>query len=106
MAEQTPEPDGSRNNALEGLEAALAMLLLARRMRVDDFNLIGSGMANVIFSGEAIEKELAAFSQILAMPVQDKRKRKGREPEVAEVAGPALWQAFKEFALPPLPKKR
>jgi len=108
MADQTrfSEPDGFANNATEGFETALAMLLLTRRMRVNDFNLIGSGLASVIFSGEAIEKELAVFSQIPTISEQDKSKKKHKDTETEDADTFSFWQAFKEFALPPYPKKR
>jgi len=73
---------------------------------VNDFNLIGSGLASVIFSGEAIEKELAVFSQIPTISEQDKSKKKHKDTETEDADTFSFWQAFKEFALPPYPKKR
>lgn len=92
----------------EGLDMVLAMLLLTKRVHVENISLAGKGLAQAQISGEMVENGLHSLAQVMTLiPQADKRgkKRKAEDDEEDEddaPAKPSFWQALKDFALPPM----
>lgn len=91
----------------EGLDAVLAMLLLSRRVHVESLSLIEPDLARVELSGEAVEQGLAAVAEVLTLAPQIYKRTRAKNADAVEdpakgasTAG-SLWQALKDFALPP-----
>ena len=109
MNEQSDEQSYESTGVMpEGLDAMLAMLLLAKRLHIEDLSLSGSDRAKVELSGEAIVQGLSTVAQIMnVLPPQRERveaKSKGEKPD--ESVSTSVWQALKEFALPPPVNKK
>ena len=105
MNEQTGEPDyaDAASTMADGLDAVLAMLLLSRRLHVEDLSLSGSDRAKIELSGEAIRQGLATMAQVMTILPAGKSQTEAQKGEAGhgETASPSIWQALKEFALPP-----
>ena len=94
----------------EGLDAVLAMLLLAKRVHVESLSLIEPDLARVELSGEAIEQGLASLAEVMTLTPQAHKRTKTKQKdaddeEESAKAGPStstFWQALKDFALPPV----
>ena len=103
MNEQSEEKAYDTASAMpEGLDAVLAVLLLSRRLHIEDLAIAGSDRAKVELSGEAIMQGLSTVAQIMNVlpPQRDRAEVKSKE-EKADEPPPSIWQALKEFALPP-----
>lgn len=104
MNEQSSEQSYTSAAAMtEGLDAVLAVLLLSRRLHIEDLAISGSDRAKVELSGEAIMQGLSMVTQIMnILPSQgDGVEVKNKGEKADEPATPSVWQALKEFALPP-----
>lgn len=109
MADREPEYAPFDPSMLldQGLDTLLAVLLLSKRLHVEDFSLAGSRHAKIEVSGEAIEYGLASLVQILTlMPPDGGGRERSEQQETA--AGTSFWQSLKDFVLPPIkpPHKR
>ena len=98
------DPFDLAKSVAEGAEAVLAMLLIARRVNIENIALVGPGLARVELSGDAIEQGLTALAQVMTL-TPPKRRKKHDDDEDEALPPPSFWQALKEFALPPVRKK-
>lgn len=104
MNEQSDEQSYTSAAAMpEGLDVVLAVLLLSRRLHIEDLAIDGSDRAKVALSGEAIMQGLSTVAQLMsALPLQrDRVEVKSKEAKPDESVSTSVWQALKEFALPP-----
>jgi len=92
----------------EGLDAVLAMLLLAKRVHVENITLVEPTIARVELSGEAIRYGLGALGQVVNLSPPGKAKQTRRDEDEEDGEGDSgeggvgsVWQALKDFALPP-----
>ena len=91
----------------DGLDAAVAMLLLSRRIHVEDLAPIGQGLASVVFSGEAVEHGLSALTRLAALTPPGRTRDAGERGEAKGkfLSESSFWQALKDFAIPPMKRK-
>lgn len=100
MSEEGPDLADLAGAMHSSLDVMLAMLLLSKRIHVDNVAVTGMGRAKLDLSGEAIDEGLSLLAQTLAY--QARRRQPGIAVQAEEGdSSSSLWQALKEFVLPP-----